>query len=575
MALFFEDNFDGSNASITGHSPDIPIGSLTWLSNGIRVMNISGTGFAGPNDVMDWGRASYGSIGTTAPAAGGPTEVEVRFTWTPRTETSLTATIRGFQLEVAVGGDLFNISLIKPDAITPFQLTVNNGGSDGTPVPMSFTDDTPYDVVLTVANDTVTGTFNGTTISRATNIALDGTTPYHYHQLTVASSHEVSYLAVDDEITEVPTMSVQATMPMPLVDIEGGARITATLPMPTMSIQHGARITALMPMPTVQIEGGDGVLNTIAAVMPMPTVQVRGGAAVRATMPMPTVEASGTTTVLITVEAVMPMPTVQMSGTTGSTGAAAAAMPMPTVEIRGGLTVAAAMPMATVEMSGTTGSVASIQALMPMPTVEFITTAEAYSIIEAVMPMLVAGPYGRITAVMPMAQVRASGGQVFAVTYETYAVNLQPGGQAPVHEVGRYDGWEFDDIIRWRDAYYGVKADGWYLLGGDTDAGEPIPWAMQTAKSKLGGAQMKVVREAFVYGRVGTGFQMSASISDRSTTAYEGLVQAGEHEEATRVKFGRGLKAVYWSFGPNDPTGGPADIDTLQLDAAELQRKVY
>ena len=41
-----------------------------------------------------------------------------------------------------------------------------------------------------------------------------------------------------------------------------------------------------------------------------------------------------------------------------------------------------------------------------------------------------------------------------------------------------------------------------------------------------------------------------------------------------RIKYGRGLKARYWSFGWSAPAGGECDTDVIQFDAAELGRKL-
>ncbi len=409
--------------------------------------------------------------------------------------------------------------------------------------------------------------------------------------------HVAAFTPPTDEFTvdTTRTVNVNVSMPMPTAQVETGVvidvsmpaliavpgvQVAVSMPMPTVEIQAGATIEASMPMPTVRMEGRRTVLNTIDVAMPMPTVEMREGHRIAAAMPMPTLEMSGTTTILISIQATMPMPTLEMSGTSTGSVSVSAALPMPTVEMQGGSIVQATMPMPTVQMEGTTGSVIQITATMPMASVQCEISADNTMQVSATMPMLLAGPWGRITAFMPMAQVQVVARSVVVVTYEAYAVNLQPSAgfrESAVHEVTRFDAWEFDHVIRWRNRYYGVKADGLYLLGGNLDGADAIAWELQSGMSKMGSSQKKAAREMFVHGRVGAGLTASVTLKgdDSTNRSYDAIVQAGGDAEATRVKIGQGLKSVYWSYGLADPDGGVADIDSIELNAAELSRKVF
>ena len=83
-----------------------------------------------------------------------------------------------------------------------------------------------------------------------------------------------------------------------------------------------------------------------------------------------------------------------------------------------------------------------------------------------------------------MGQLTFIGTAVVAVTYEAYAVNLQhKGTDSPVDEITRYTNFPFERIVRYQNSYFGVAADGLYLLEGTTDHATPattIPWEFKT-----------------------------------------------------------------------------------------------
>jgi len=192
------------------------------------------------------------------------------------------------------------------------------------------------------------------------------------------------------------------TLPTPTVDFRAAARFNLSLPVPIVQCYWADRMELAMPSPTVYIAGGIGVANSFDLTLPKPTVSALSGAEARATFSMPALSMSGTTTILIDIEAALPMPTVSMHAVKTEAFNVSVTMPSPTASARGGARIPVALSMPTGSMRGTTGSVISFRAVMPTPTASMTVTAQAFSIIEAVMPMLVAGPYGRIVSMMPM-----------------------------------------------------------------------------------------------------------------------------------------------------------------------------
>lgn len=381
------------------------------------------------------------------------------------------------------------------------------------------------------------------------------------------------------EASAAQTATLAKTVPTMTLSATSGDRLTSTIPTPALSAKVGALVSTTFPMPTffASAHNSSGE-NSADLTVPMPALTARTGSKLSAAVPMPALAATVTTTVMMTIRATVPMATLAARSTATGSISLAAAVPMATVSARGGARIAGSVPVATVVSSVTTGSVMTLRTVVPMATLAAAMTSGGTMDFALTVPMPVVGPWGRMVAVAPMAQIEFVAHTVVVVTYEAYCINLQPSAgyrESSVHEVTRFDPWEFDHVIRWRNRYYGVKANGLYLLGGDLDGADPIAWTMHTGISNLGSRQMKVARELFVHGRVGPGLTAQASIGEAADQSYDAIVQAGDNAQATRAKLGRGLKAVYWSFGLADPDGGPADIDALQLEAAELQRKVF
>lgn len=375
------------------------------------------------------------------------------------------------------------------------------------------------------------------------------------------------------------TGDVELTAPMGTMLSEGGGTAAMSAPMGTLAAYGGGTASMTAPMGELEATGHDSTgERSFAGTAPMGTLTAYAGATATLSAPMGTLLASITVPISITAELVSPMGTLLASGTVGVSMTADLRLSSAgTVEAYSGGHATLEAPMGLLGAIATVGVLAHFAGNAPMGRLVASGTAGIVMRAELTAPMIAPTPSGQANLTAPMGFLTAIGRVVVTTTYEAYAVNLQPGEGMP-HQVTHYDdSWTFDRVIRWRDRYYGVKATGMYLLGAALDGADPIAWSLNTGMSKLGSNQKKSCREGIVYGRVGIGLTASATIKgdDSTIQTYAAIVQAGEVAEATRVKFGRGLKAVYWSFGLADPDGGPADIDSLELDAAELSRKVY
>jgi len=352
--------------------------------------------------------------------------------------------------------------------------------------------------------------------------------------------------------------------------ISGAYMLSWTLPPP---ISYG-----YFPMPELRIGGGDQVINDITVALPALSAQILGAARLRASPPALKAQITGTTTILVQIDVDLPMLTVSISGTRTGSAQVAGTFPSPTVAARGAARVDAPLPPLQLVASATTGSVIGVRVTLPKLTGSFSMTAEAFGAIEAALPMLVAGPYGRIVSMLPMSELVLSGRTVVAVTYEAYAINLKhvPKPRVePTDEVTRYTNYPFNQIVRFGSSYFGVADDGLYLLGGATDHAvvpTAIPWALKTAMTDDKTPFKKRVTAVRFAGRVGPEATVTLFVSEPDANAYSYVTPRDADPQNYRQKLGRGTKARYYALGMAGD--GELELDTLEPEVEILTRKL-
>lgn len=199
---------------------------------------------------------------------------------------------------------------------------------------------------------------------------------------------------------------------------------------------------------------------------------------------------------------------------------------------------------------------------------------ENYGGADILIGDFVSGPYAHGDAVLLPFVSFGSGGEVIVTTFEGYAVNLAKVGKQKVHPVTHYTNLPFSGMVHWQGDWYGWGPSGLYLIGGADDDGAAIPWSWHTAITNFGSRQMKVVRETFVHGRLGATVSASVSIGEAADVTYAAVIERGSSAQAHRIKYGRGLKAEYWSFGLADVTGSAMEVDSMQHEPQPTSRKI-
>jgi hypothetical protein len=208
------------------------------------------------------------------------------------------------------------------------------------------------------------------------------------------------------------------------------------------------------------------------------------------------------------------------------------------------------------------------RAALTLPLFELVATGQTqnHGGANLLMPAARLGATAQAWLTAPSALLTAIGTATVAVTYEAYSVNLshKTGDPAPTDEVTRYTHFPFDRIVRYQGSYFGVAADGLYLLEGTTDDGADIAYAMKTCLDDFGMAEQKTVASAYLAGRLGPNITVTLHAGEDGAQTYEYDTLRGPPAQNHREKFGRGVKNRYFALGL-------AGTDALELDSIELE----
>lgn len=217
---------------------------------------------------------------------------------------------------------------------------------------------------------------------------------------------------------------------------------------------------------------------------------------------------------------------------------------------------------------------------MPAPALEAFGQSGWFGAAEVMMPrpQLVTTPSGALL-VMPLPQIRAAGGAALSAWSGAWVFGLGdsagPKGQ-PVqrYAASQYTGYPFFAIVRFNGQHYGVSDAGLFLLQGDTDAGAPIAWAVESHISDFGSAQLKNMASVFVGAHMAGSAQAMAVVGERGSNAYSYTNVRGAPIQNHRVRFGRGMRSRYYGVRIEDEGGGDLHMDSLDLEVVPLSRKI-
>lgn len=177
---------------------------------------------------------------------------------------------------------------------------------------------------------------------------------------------------------------------------------------------------------------------------------------------------------------------------------------------------------------------------------------------ELTGPALVATKTLQIALVGPALTMRASATVSTPASYEAYSINIATGA------VTRYVDFAFDNVLRFGDRFFGIRADGIYELTGDTDDGVPIIANVRTFNTDFGKANLKRVPFLYVVGDTDTDLKVGFTADRGIEYKYPVGLVSTRGVQASRAKSGLGVKGTYYNFSLTNTEGKYFQIDRFE-----------
>lgn len=150
---------------------------------------------------------------------------------------------------------------------------------------------------------------------------------------------------------------------------------------------------------------------------------------------------------------------------------------------------------------------------------------------------------------------------------ETWVIN------ADTAATSFYENFSFNSFGTVAERMYGARADGVYLLEGDTDAGSAIRASMSFGATDFSTAQLKRLEYAYV-GLASSG-TMYLKVKVRGGDEYTYAARRSDDYMAVqRIDVGRGIRASYLAFEIYNSDGCDFELNTVEFHAAELTRRI-
>lgn len=131
--------------------------------------------------------------------------------------------------------------------------------------------------------------------------------------------------------------------------------------------------------------------------------------------------------------------------------------------------------------------------------------------------------------------------------------------------VSEYDGFGFQSITPTHTG----SATGLFLLGGDTDAGQPIVATVTTGK-QLWGSSLKKVAQLVYFSLKGSGVSTMTVTGESASYSYPFPVRpAGQ----SRSVPGKGIRENYIAFGYSNTDGAYFQLDRIEVLVAESKNR--
>lgn len=284
------------------------------------------------------------------------------------------------------------------------------------------------------------------------------------------------------------------------------------------------------------------------------------GTQVKITIPRPTLSASMTFASVMRGE--MDLPALQLSGAGTMSEVAGGVL---NYAGRYGLSAKfgeiAILPIPMVTLSG----VGAVSGLMRGDlrhaghyTLDGVITEKPLTIWSITLPTLAVPPVGQGWLVGPTLKLYGEINEVVAAEYESYAINLSTGA------VTRYTNYPFDNILRFGNRFFGVRANGLFELVGNTDNGDPIEAVMTTFMTNFGSDNLKRVKWLYFFGRMDEGMNVTFTPDEGVGYTYQTSGVSDGTIRMHRARPGGKITGTYYGFTMSNVNGSKFHIDRVE-----------
>lgn len=374
-------------------------------------------------------------------------------------------------------------------------------------------------------------------------------------------------------------IDLNGTLPMGTLQAGFGMVVdNGLLPMGALSGYFGGFVQGNLPLPEIDFSARDSTgENAVTATLPTGVFEAYFGGSVTGTLPRATFDASATFSTMAVVDGTLPLGVFDIAGTgTPYVVSVDSTLPMGGLLADLGGWVDGSLPVGTLSAQAATGAVATVDGALPVGLFGFDATTQNTMTVDGMLPMMQTVAFITVDGIMPVGVLDAQLSQVIAAAYEAYAVNLNHSGDNPVDEVTRYTNFPFTHIVRYQGSYFGVAANGLYLLEGTTDHAVPTPkaikWQLETHLTDFGNPLQKTPVSAYVGGRLGRAETFTLLAGEKKESVYKYTNPRGATAQNYRQKLARGVKARYFAVGLQGD--GAAEIDNLEFEVNTMTRRI-